>query len=160
MNDEELHDVVIAALPAGLDLYDLHLGGGVLRVTVDRPGGVDLDTIAEATRQVSRALDRHDPVSGRYTLEVTSPGLERTLRTPAHFSRSVGERIRVKTRADSGQPRRLEGELVTADPDGFVVDVAEGDHAGRHQIAYEQLEQVRTVFEWGSKDRRAKRAAS
>jgi ribosome maturation factor RimP len=74
-----------------LDLYDVEFRGGTLRVTVDTPpgspGGVDLDTIALVTRMVSRDLDHADPIPGRYTLEVTSPGLERTLRTPAHFRR-------------------------------------------------------------------------
>ena len=80
-----------------LDLYDLEFRGGTLRVTIDTPpgspGGVDLEQIALVTRLVSRDLDHHDPVPGHYTLEVTSPGLERTLRTPAHFQREVGNEI-------------------------------------------------------------------
>src|SRR5689334_1378932 len=79
-----------------LDLYDLEYRGGTLRITVDLPPGegseqrgVDLEAIALATRLISRELDHEDPVPGHYTLEVTSPGLERTLRTPAHFVRSL-----------------------------------------------------------------------
>ena len=60
-----------------LDLYDLEHTGGVLRVLVDQPGGVDIDAIAALTRAISRALDEHDPIPGEYTLEVSSPGLER-----------------------------------------------------------------------------------
>ena len=69
----------------GLEIYDIEHGGGVLRISVDKPGGVDLDAIALATRIVSRQLDHDDPIPGRYTLEVTSPGIERPLRTPEHF---------------------------------------------------------------------------
>ena len=75
----------------GLEVYDVEQRGGTLRVTLDTPpgspGGVTLDNLALASRLVSRELDEHDPVPGRYTLEVTSPGVERTLRTPAHFAR-------------------------------------------------------------------------
>ena len=91
----------------GLDLYDLELNGGVLRVVVDRrdAGGVGMDAITQVTRPVSRALDEHDPIDGRFTLEVSSPGLERTLRTPEHFRGAVGTVVAVKTpRAPPGRP--------------------------------------------------------
>ena len=85
-----------------LDLYDLEFRGGTLRVTIDTPpgspGGVDLEQIALVTRLVSRDLDHHDPVPGHYTLEVTSPGLERSLRTPVHFQREVGKTVNVRLR--------------------------------------------------------------
>src|SRR5688572_21390947 len=74
----------------GLELYDLEHGGGSLRVTVDREGGLDAELITQATRLISRELDRTDPIPGAYTLEVSSPGLERTLRRPEHFRRAVG----------------------------------------------------------------------
>ena len=68
-------------------------------------GGVDLDAIATATRAVSVVLDAHDPFPGkRYTLEVSSPGVERKLRTPKHFERAVGEKVSVRTSA-GGQGR-------------------------------------------------------
>ena len=66
-----------------LELFDLEQAGPVLRVTVERAGGLDMGVIASVTRAISRALDEHDPIAGRYTLEVSSPGLERPLRTPA-----------------------------------------------------------------------------
>ncbi len=78
----------------GLALYDLELNGGVLRVVVDQPsgesGGVGMDAITPLTRAISRALDEHDPIDGRFTLEVSSPGLERALRTPEQFAGAVG----------------------------------------------------------------------
>ncbi len=82
----------------GLDLVDVEVHGTQLTVFADREGGVGLDELADATRDVSAALDEIDPMPGRYTLSVSSPGLERRLRTPAHFARAVGERITVRVR--------------------------------------------------------------
>ena len=83
----------------GLDLYDIEYTGGIVRIVVDTqpggPAGVSLENIALITRLVSREFDHSDPVPGRYTLEVTSPGLERTLRLPRHFVREVGKTIAV-----------------------------------------------------------------
>jgi ribosome maturation factor RimP len=130
-----------------LEVYDVELSGSQLRVTIDRPmgstEGLDLDTIAKATRLVSLALDEHDPVEGRYTLEVSSPGLERTLRTPAHYRRAVGSLVSVKTRAGVDGDRRVRGVLSAADDEGVSVE-------DRH-LRYDQIEKARTVFEWGKR---------
>lgn len=134
----------------GLELYDLEHAGGTLRVTVDRPGGVDLDALATATRLISRQLDEVDPVPGRYTLEVTSPGLERSLRTPEHFRRAVGSTVAVRTRAGVEGPRRVTGVLAAADDDGITVDVVDGPEAGSHRLAHPDIERARTVFEWAA----------
>ena len=107
-----------------VDLVDVELNGGVLRLTVDRDGGLDLDAIASVTRRVSRLLDEDDPVPGRYTLEVTSPGLERKLRTPDHFRRAVGDEVTIRTVARGDAPRRLRGTLVAADDEAITVGEA------------------------------------
>jgi ribosome maturation factor RimP len=133
-----------------LDLYDIELAGPVLRVVVDRAGGLDLDVIADATRALSRALDEADPIAGRYTLEVTSPGLERPLRTPRHFAGAVGETVKVKvTAAAAGETgeRRLAGVLAAADDGGITVR-SDDPPAERH-VPYDDIERARTVFEWG-----------
>jgi ribosome maturation factor RimP len=135
-----------------LEVYDIEVSGSQLRVTIDRPAGasdgLDLDAIAQATRLVSLALDEHDPIEGRYTLEVSSPGLERSLRTPAHFSRAVDSTISVKTRPDVEGERRLRGVLTSVDDDGITVD-------GRH-LRFDEIEKARTVFEWGPPAKPAK----
>jgi ribosome maturation factor RimP len=135
----------------GLRLYDVEVSGGpraTVRVTVDRPGGVDLEAIAAASEAVSRALDADPalPVAGRgsYTLEVTSPGLERRLRTPDHFRGAVGSPVSIKTTREHGGDRRR-GTLVAADDDGIDVDF----DTGREHLAYPVVAQARTVFEWG-----------
>lgn len=148
-----IEDVVRAALVeggAGLgdpEIVDVEVKAGMVRVTLDRPGGIDLDTLAGANRLVSAALDRHDPVPGRYTLEVSSPGLERALRTPEHFRRFVGAAVSVKTRPGVPGERRVSGRLAAADDTGVTV-AGPGDEAGR-RIQYADIEEARTVFEWG-----------
>jgi ribosome maturation factor RimP len=132
----------------GLDLYDLELNGGSLRVLVDSPGGVDMGAITELTRRISRSLDEHDPISGHFTLEVSSPGLERPLRTPGHYVRACGSKITVKTIPGLDGSRRVAGTLVEADDDGIVVEV-EQPAGERRQLAYGDIERARTVFEWG-----------
>lgn len=133
----------------GLSLYDVEVRGASLVVAVDGPDGVNLDTLAEATGVVSRALDESDPMGGRYTLEVTSPGLERRLRTPEHFSAAVGETVAVRTVPGTEGPRRVTGRLAAAGSRDIEVDeVAEAD--GPVHIAYADIERARTVFAWGA----------
>jgi ribosome maturation factor RimP len=154
---ERVHQLVAPVLgDLGLDLYDLDYVGGTLRVTVDRSGGVDLDTIALATRLISRELDHADPVPGRYTLEVTSPGLERPLRTPRHFAAAVGTTVAIRTHPEVEGERRVQGVVAAADDDGVVVRTESGVE---RRLAYEEIERARTVFEWGATPRPAKRKA-
>ncbi len=107
-----LHALSPVLESSGLELVDVVVGGSQVRVTVDRPGGIDLEALAEANREVSRVLDEMDPFPSAYTLEVSSPGLERRLRTPAHFARAVGEKVSVRTLADDragpSDPRRAD----------------------------------------------------
>jgi ribosome maturation factor RimP len=133
--------------PRHLELVDVEFASGHLRITVDEPGGVGLDTLGQVTKQISRALDVHDPVPGRYTLEVSSPGLERRLRTAPHFSRAVGETIAVRTQPGI-EPRRITGTLIAADDDGFTVRTADAAEPER-RLGYDEVERARTVFEWG-----------
>jgi ribosome maturation factor RimP len=138
---------------AGLDLYDLELAGGVLRVLVDREGGADIDAISEVARAISRTLDEHDPIPGRYTLEVSTPGLERPLRTPDHFRRAVGTDVKVKTRPDVEGDRRVEGTIAAADLDAVTVALQDGS---RRTLRYDEIERARTVFVWGPSDKKVK----
>jgi ribosome maturation factor RimP len=153
---DRVRDLVLPLLDdRHLDLYDVEMQGPVLRVVVDSPpgsgGGPDLDVLADATRAVSRALDEADPITGRYTLEVTSPGLERTLRRPEHFERAVGETVKIRTVPGVSDERRMEGQLVSADDAGVVVRTAVADHGAtvEQRLAYHDIERARTVFEWG-----------
>lgn len=136
----------------GLDLYDLEQRGGTLRVTIDTPpgseAGVDMDKLALATRLISREMDHHDPMPGRYTLEVTSPGVERSLRTPAHFQREIGKTINVRLTDPNADQRRFEGVLVAADDATATVRLDDAD-LNEHVIALADIDRARTVFVWG-----------
>ncbi len=148
---ERVHELIAPILAdLGLDLYDLDHAGGVLRVVVDRPGGVDMTAIADATRLISRELDHTDPIPGRYQLEVTSPGLERTLRTPAHFRGAVGAVIKVRTHGHVEGERRAEGTLSAADDDGITIITVDSSEPGPRRLAYADIERARTVFLWES----------
>ncbi len=127
---------VVAPLLArdGFELVDVVFTGGTLRVFVDRAGGIDLDTISDVSARLSRLLDEDDPIPSSYTLEVSSPGLERPLRTPEHFRRFVGRRARVRTRGAHEGRRSFSGELlgatdseVTVAADTGVVSIAYAD---------------------------------
>lgn len=130
----------------GLSLYDLEFTGGTLQVTVQREGGVDVDTLAAASRALSQWLDESDPIDSRYTLEVSSPGLERRLRTPRHFASAVGEVITLRERRDDAPTRRLEGPLREATETTVTIEDAE---VGLVSVALAQIERARTVFHWG-----------
>jgi ribosome maturation factor RimP len=154
-------DTIAAAIePAlaaiGLELYDVELTTSgrtrTLRVTVDREGGVDIDTITTATERISPVLDAEAGLPGPYALEVSSPGLERTLRRPEHFRRAVGETVTVKARGPEGAVVRLRGRLVDADGDGIVLDTGEG----AERVRYDDIVQARTVFEFGPAPRPSK----
>jgi len=138
-----------------LDLYDLEFRGGTLRVTIDTPagspGGVDLEAIALATRLIGREFDHHDPLPGHYTLEVTSPGLERTLRTPAHYQREIGKTVAVRLRDTVNVGRRLQGVLVAADEQSATIrlDTPDADGIEERTVAFSQIDRARTVFVWG-----------
>lgn len=157
---DELFDLLAPAVASfGLELLDVEHRPGLVRLVVDGPGGAQLDAIAEATRAVSHLLDGHDPQPGRrYTLEVTSPGVERPLRTPAHFARAVGETVSVRTTGGDPGSRRYKGKLLDADDRGIVVDVHEGGTeggagpAGTRRFEYADIDRARTVFEWGSSE--------
>lgn len=138
-----------------LDLYDLEFRGGTLRITLDTPpgspGGVDLDQLALATRLIGREFDHADPVPGHYTLEVTSPGVERTLRTPAHFQRELGKTVAIRLRDTAGDARRLQGVLSAADEHGatLLLDTPGPDGATERVVPYHLIDRARTVFVWG-----------
>lgn len=136
----------------GLEIYDLEMVSGVLRLSIDTPtggpAGVTLDNIALVSRLVSRELDHNDPMPGRYTLEVTSPGLERPLRTADHFRREVNKVVSVRLCEAVDGRRRLQGTLLRADERGCVVCLE--DTGTEIAVTYDRIERAKTVFVWGS----------
>jgi ribosome maturation factor RimP len=141
--------VVPIATDLGLDVYDIEQRGSTLRITLDTPTGTDagvtLDVLALASRLMSKELDQHDPIPSRYTLEVTSPGVERTLRTPAHFRREVGKVVAIRLANVEAEQRRVQGVISAADDDSVTIQAADGER----RIAFTDIDRAKTVFEWG-----------
>lgn len=131
-----------------IELDDLELLGGqsrkILRVTVDAPETIDVDTLTDLTAGISRIMDDHDVITGPYDLEVSSPGLERKLRRPSHFVKEIGRTITVKTRFEIEGKRRHDGVLVRANETDFEIDM---DGVTR-TIAYDGVTSARAVFVW------------
>jgi ribosome maturation factor RimP len=148
---EEVADLAEAvARRRSLRLWDVQMGGRpgstVVRVFVDsEKGGVDLDTVADVSEELSRGLDLKDPIPGRYTLEVSSPGLERTLKTPEHFRLSVGKSVVVKTFEPlEGGSHRIDGVIDSAGETAAKVRTEDGVL----ELPYRNIRSARTVFEW------------
>ena len=126
-------------------------GRRILRVTVDREGGVDLDTISEVSERVSRRLDLEGFPSGPYSLEVSSPGIERPLKRPGDFERHVGERVQVKTREPVGGSRTHTGALVSADAEAIAI----ATDGGELRVPYPGIASARTVVDWADELKRS-----
>jgi ribosome maturation factor RimP len=94
-----------------------------LRVYIDGPLGVTVDNCAAVSRQLSAILDVEDPIPGRYTLEVSSPGLDRPLVTPADFRRFQGAMIKVRLLSALDGRRNFTGRLLEATPEAVVMEV-------------------------------------
>lgn len=156
---------------ADFTIYDVEFNKGLLRITVEGPDGTDLGDMTRLSRSISHLMDEEDPVAGRYTLEVSSPGLERTLRRPDHYLGAVGETVSVKTNPGVEGDRRIKGRLAEADDEGIAVEVEpsadEPDESDRvtRRLAYDDIARATTVFDWGPAERPAssrsrKKAAS
>jgi ribosome maturation factor RimP len=130
----------------GVVLDDIEvLGGGkIVRVVVDSDQSLGVDRIADLSRGISRLIDEDDPLPGSYTLEVTSPGLERKLRRPEHFQKSLNREIAVKTHARINDEKNHRGTLIAADDDLITMEI----DGRERRIAYKDIASARTVFVW------------
>jgi ribosome maturation factor RimP len=142
---KELVEPLVAS--QGGEVVDVEHGPGLLRISLDLVGGgIDLETITRFSEQISDLLDLHDPVPGRYTLEVSSPGLERPLKTPAQFQRFVGTTVNIKTKSHVEGDRRFQGSLTEVTDDEVTVSIPGGEP---RILRYDDIEKAKTVFEWG-----------
>jgi len=114
---------------SGMEIVDIEYQregrGTILRFFLDREGGVTVDELAPMSRRLSDLLDVHDVVPGPYTLELSSPGINRRLRRPDHFRRYIGERVRVRTVVPVSGRRSFVGPLQSVEADGIVVGAGE-----------------------------------
>ena len=116
----------------GYELTDLEakFGGqnGLLRLFIDRDEGISLEDCEKVSLAVSALLDVEDPVPGHYSLEVSSPGTDRTLTKLAHFERFTGETVKVQLRFPKEGRRRFRGKLLSANEENIVVEVDGESH--------------------------------
>src|SRR5213082_76687 len=111
----------------GYELIELDYAPGhgrsLLRLYIDAQAGVGLEDCERVSRAVAALLDVEDPIPCAYTLEVSSPGFDRLLRTQAHFGRFVGSRVFVELREPRAGRRRYTGKLLTVDDTGIALEV-------------------------------------
>jgi ribosome maturation factor RimP len=127
----------------GVELVAVEQSGGrnstIIRVLLDREGGLDIDAICEANSWVSDVIDEVDPIAGPFVLEVSSPGVDRPLRTREHFERFAGEMVNVKTTKHGPERSSFSGVLVGLDADDVIIDV-EGEQV---RIPFETVHKAR-----------------
>jgi len=131
----------------GLDFIDLELKGGrsnkVVRIVVDADGGVKLDTCAAISQAISDELDTSDLIPGRYRLEVSSPGVDRPLRTMRDFQRNLGRTVWLR-RHGLEEPRELEGVIETVTAESLVL----ATEAGPLAMPWPEIEYGKLRMQW------------
>jgi ribosome maturation factor RimP len=147
-------DPYVAAEGIELDDVEILGGGQIVRVTVDSDEEVGVDRIAELSRGISRLIDDDDPFKGSYTLEVTSPGLERKLTRPRHFEKSIDAEVKVKTFREVAGTKEHKGIITSSGDTGFTVDI----DGQEREISYDDVSSARTVYVWEKSPRPGKDA--
>ncbi len=121
----ELASPIVEAL--GCELWGVEcLSQGrftLVRLYIDKEDGVGLEDCEKVSRQVSSLMDVEDPITGQYTLEVSSPGMERPLYSLAHFERYIGEKVQVKLTRKFEDRKKMTGQLVGVEGDEIIVQV-------------------------------------
>lgn len=142
MNNNEIKKIVESF---GASLYDIELvqsgeGEHIYRVLIQKEGGVDLDICADINGVVSPYLDTNPPVKTKYYLEVSSAGIERHLRTPEHFAKSIGELVKMSLKEGT----KLRGKLLSVNNDIFTFE----NESGTVTVSFNDISKARTYFEW------------
>lgn len=142
MNLEESIKLAVESL--GVELYDITTArehdDNIYRVSITAVGGVNLDKCAEVSRMISPILDLDEPLGGKYKLEVSSPGIERRLKSKQHFAASVGENVKVKDIATE----TFKGKLLSSDNEKITIET----EFGVEEIEHASILSASTYFEW------------
>ena len=128
----------------GYEIVAVELSGGdtsIVRVYIDTPDGVNVEDCAKASRQFSAIMDVEDPISNKYTLEVSSPGMDRPLAKPLHFKAVVGQDVKIKMNTLVDGRRRFTGELIEASEE-FIVAEVDGEQT---ELLYNEMDRARLV---------------
>jgi len=145
---EELIGPVVERLGFELVALETKQAGqySVLGIYLDKPGGINLDECGEASRAISRIMDVENPITGKYRLEVSSPGLNRPLTKLAHYERFVGEIIKVKLRMPIDDARNFKGVLLSVTSEGIELKL---EDESTKQIGFSDIEKANLVPQLG-----------
>ena len=136
----------------GIEIVDIELrhessrNGRVLRLYLDKEGGPTMNDLSRVSREVSDLLDTHDVVDGAYTLEVSSPGINRPLKRPEHFARFVGKKVRVRTREVVNGRRSFLGQLLEVSADKISLN----QDGTRCEIPFALIEKSNYEHDWSA----------
>lgn len=116
----------------------------ILRVYIDSENGIQIRDCEKVSRQISAVMEVEDPIAGHYTLEVSSPGIDRPLVKPAHFQRFCGHRVKVSTRNMYLGRKRFTGKLTEVNDAGIVVEV-DGE---AYELPFNDINNAKLCPEW------------
>jgi len=146
MEQELEESIKLAVEGCGVDLYDIQIAKehktNILRVYITSKDGVNLDQCAHVSRMISPLLDIHEPMNGKYNLEVSSPGIERKLKTLYNFQCSIGSDVKIKEYSN----RVSKGKLLEASDDGLITINDSDDN--KVEIKFDDILSAATYFEW------------
>lgn len=129
----------------GYEILTVEMAGGdssILRIYIDSPNGITVEDCAQASHQFSAILDVEDPISSKYYLEVSSPGLDRPLSKPEHFKMVQGEQVKIRMRTLIDGRKRFMGDVVVADESAVTIKVEEGNDI---ELPYADMDRARVV---------------
>jgi ribosome maturation factor RimP len=135
----------------GMELVDVEFlherEGWILRLLIDKPGGIGIEDCSAITHILNPVLDVEDFIPHEYHLEVSSPGLNRPLTKPAHFAQAEGKKVKVKTYGPIGEPPRknFSGVLRSSDPEAVTVEV---EGAGAFRIPFKDIAKAHLEYEF------------
>lgn len=130
----------------GADVLAVEVKGErLVRVVVDRKGGIPLDVCQRISQRLSRQLDAADPIASRYTLEVTSPGLDWPLADRGAFDRVEGREVLIHRRGEGNRVEQIRGRVVSAGPEAVEID---NDEAGTVAVAYDDIVKAAQALPW------------
>lgn len=151
LNERVERELTELVAEEGLDLLAAEVQGNgprmILRLVVDGPDGVTLDQCAEISRQASAILDVEDPIAHAYTLEVSSPGLDRKLYRREDFSRFAGHSVKVRMEPSYRDHRVVSGELLGLEGDQLRLRVSSGDQI---TLPFDRVFEARLEVDWNA----------
>lgn len=132
----------------GYDVWDVEYvkegADMILRITIDKDGGIDIEDCEKMSRAIDPVIDEADPIESSYRMEVSSPGVERTLTRPEHFEKCIGEKVEVRLYAPMDGKKQLVGILSAADEKSITVTVGEENIT----LQKSAVAKAATLFDW------------